>query len=129
MSSNNHHGGAIAIVKFLGNNGSDARFAYAKTLGRPDYANIIPNTDVNEDDSDPNAAGVITIRNTQLKPWTANNYDFSLEYYFAKSGLASVGVFKKDLTGFFVGQIMKALKGKGNPAVVNALLKQKLGGG
>jgi len=35
---------------------------------------------------------------------------------------------KKDLTGFFVGQIMKALKGKGNPAVVNALLKQKLGG-
>jgi aspartyl-tRNA(Asn)/glutamyl-tRNA(Gln) amidotransferase subunit B len=36
---------------------------------------------------------------------------------------------KKDLTGYFVGQIMKALKGQGNPAVVNALLKQKLGGG
>jgi aspartyl-tRNA(Asn)/glutamyl-tRNA(Gln) amidotransferase subunit B len=35
---------------------------------------------------------------------------------------------KKDLTGFFVGQVMKALKGKGNPAVVNALLKQRLGG-
>ena len=35
---------------------------------------------------------------------------------------------KKDLIGFFVGQIMKALKGKGNPAVVNALLKKKLGG-
>jgi len=35
---------------------------------------------------------------------------------------------KKDLTGFFVGQIMKALRGKGNPAVVNALLKKKLGG-
>ena len=35
---------------------------------------------------------------------------------------------KKDLTGFFVGQIMKALKGKGNPAVVNTLLKKKLGG-
>jgi len=36
---------------------------------------------------------------------------------------------KKDLTGFFVGQIMKALKGQGNPAVVNTLLRQKLGGG
>jgi aspartyl-tRNA(Asn)/glutamyl-tRNA(Gln) amidotransferase subunit B len=34
----------------------------------------------------------------------------------------------KDLTGFFVGQVMKALKGKGNPGVVNALLKKKLGG-
>jgi len=35
---------------------------------------------------------------------------------------------QKDLTGFFVGQVMKALQGKGNPGVVNALLKQKLGG-
>jgi aspartyl-tRNA(Asn)/glutamyl-tRNA(Gln) amidotransferase subunit B len=33
----------------------------------------------------------------------------------------------KDLTGFFVGQVMRSLKGKGNPAVVNALLVQKLG--
>jgi aspartyl-tRNA(Asn)/glutamyl-tRNA(Gln) amidotransferase subunit B len=33
----------------------------------------------------------------------------------------------KDLTGFFVGQVMRALKGKGNPAVINALLVQKLG--
>jgi aspartyl-tRNA(Asn)/glutamyl-tRNA(Gln) amidotransferase subunit B len=32
------------------------------------------------------------------------------------------------LMGFFVGQVMKAMKGKGNPAVVNALLKKKLGG-
>jgi aspartyl-tRNA(Asn)/glutamyl-tRNA(Gln) amidotransferase subunit B len=35
---------------------------------------------------------------------------------------------KKDLTGFFVGQVMKQLRGKGNPAVVNALLAKKLGG-
>jgi len=33
----------------------------------------------------------------------------------------------KKLLGFFVGQVMKIMKGKGNPAVVNALLKQKLG--
>jgi len=30
--------------------------------------------------------------------------------------------------GFFVGQVMKASKGKANPALVNELLKQKLGG-
>jgi aspartyl-tRNA(Asn)/glutamyl-tRNA(Gln) amidotransferase subunit B len=34
----------------------------------------------------------------------------------------------RKLLGFFVGQVMKETKGKGNPAVVNALLKQKLGG-
>jgi aspartyl-tRNA(Asn)/glutamyl-tRNA(Gln) amidotransferase subunit B len=31
------------------------------------------------------------------------------------------------LMGFFVGQVMKETKGKANPAVVNALLKRKLG--
>ncbi len=77
------------------------RFAYAKTLGRPDYADIIPNTDINENDNDPEQPGTITIRNTGLKPWTADNFDLSLEYYFGRGGLASAGVFQKDLADFW----------------------------
>jgi aspartyl-tRNA(Asn)/glutamyl-tRNA(Gln) amidotransferase subunit B len=34
---------------------------------------------------------------------------------------------KKQVLGFLVGQVMKAMKGKGNPAQVNALLKARLG--
>jgi aspartyl-tRNA(Asn)/glutamyl-tRNA(Gln) amidotransferase subunit B len=34
---------------------------------------------------------------------------------------------KKNVFGFFVGQVMKAMKGKGNPGIVNELLKKKLG--
>jgi aspartyl-tRNA(Asn)/glutamyl-tRNA(Gln) amidotransferase subunit B len=34
---------------------------------------------------------------------------------------------KEALFGFFVGQTMKAMQGKGNPQVVNQVLKQKLG--
>jgi aspartyl-tRNA(Asn)/glutamyl-tRNA(Gln) amidotransferase subunit B len=34
---------------------------------------------------------------------------------------------KKQVFGFFVGQVMKALKGKGNPTLVNELLKKTLG--
>ncbi|MBM7118505.1 Asp-tRNA(Asn)/Glu-tRNA(Gln) amidotransferase subunit GatB [Archangium primigenium] len=34
---------------------------------------------------------------------------------------------KKQMFGFFVGQVMKAMKGKGNPVLVNELLKKKLG--
>ncbi|GAA0284670.1 Asp-tRNA(Asn)/Glu-tRNA(Gln) amidotransferase subunit GatB [Alteraurantiacibacter aestuarii] len=34
---------------------------------------------------------------------------------------------KDKLFGFFVGQTMKAMQGKGNPAVVNQILKAKLG--
>jgi aspartyl-tRNA(Asn)/glutamyl-tRNA(Gln) amidotransferase subunit B len=33
---------------------------------------------------------------------------------------------KEKLFGFFVGQVMKATQGKANPAVLNALLRQKL---
>jgi aspartyl-tRNA(Asn)/glutamyl-tRNA(Gln) amidotransferase subunit B len=34
---------------------------------------------------------------------------------------------KDKLFGFFVGQVMKATQGQANPAVVNQLLKEKLG--
>jgi len=35
---------------------------------------------------------------------------------------------KTNLLGFFVGQAMKDLKGKGNPGILNGLFKKKLGG-
>jgi aspartyl-tRNA(Asn)/glutamyl-tRNA(Gln) amidotransferase subunit B len=34
---------------------------------------------------------------------------------------------KDKLFGFFVGQVMRAMAGKGNPALVNEVLKAKLG--
>ena len=33
---------------------------------------------------------------------------------------------KDKLLGFFVGQVMKETKGKGNPKVINEILKEKL---
>ena len=33
--------------------------------------------------------GTIDIRNSGLKPWTADNYDLSLEYYTAQGGVFS----------------------------------------
>ena len=47
----------------------------------------------------------------------AANADKVAEY---KSG-------REKLFGFFVGQVMKAMAGKGNPALVNETLKRKLG--
>ncbi len=85
------------------------RFAYAKTIGRPDYANIIPRTDVNEDDTDPEAAGLITIRNTALRPWEADNWDLSLEYYGDKGTVYSVGGFQKDITDFWTATAAGAI--------------------
>jgi TonB-dependent receptor len=85
-----------------------ARFAWAKTLGRPDLGNILPSVRINDTNASDNTDGLGTIpaytiiaTNPDLKPWTANNYDFSLEYYFKSGGLISAGVFRKDLSGFF----------------------------
>jgi aspartyl-tRNA(Asn)/glutamyl-tRNA(Gln) amidotransferase subunit B len=35
---------------------------------------------------------------------------------------------KEKLFGFFVGQVMRAMGGKANPAMLNELLKKKLAG-
>lgn len=80
------------------------RTAYAKTYGRPNYSEIIPNTTVDQDDEDADVGapiGRINVTNPGLRPWTADNYDVSLEYYSDSGGLISAGVFLKDVKNFF----------------------------
>lgn len=72
------------------------RLSYAQTLGRPEFSNIVPNVDINEDTE------TVTARNPALKPWTAKNYEVSAEYYFKSGGVASVGLFRKEVTNAFV---------------------------
>lgn len=76
------------------------RAAYARTIGRPSLGQIIPGvtiTDLATGSADP----VITENNVGLKPWTANNYDLSLESYDVKGAVASASVFRKDVSKFF----------------------------
>jgi TonB-dependent receptor len=74
------------------------RAGYARTIGRPDLTNILPGTTFSAATANPQT---ITINNTGLKPWTANNFDLTLESYLYKGGFGSVSVFEKDITGFF----------------------------
>jgi aspartyl-tRNA(Asn)/glutamyl-tRNA(Gln) amidotransferase subunit B len=41
--------------------------------------------------------------------------------------VASYQAGKKQVLGFFVGQVMKAMKGRANPQVINQVLARKLG--
>ena len=93
-----------------------ARLAYAKTYGRPNFTDIIPNATFSErdlSDADLNnpevVRGTVTIRNTALKPWSADNYDLSLEYYTQSGGVASGGLFLKEIKDFF-GSSVKVAK-------------------
>ena len=81
-----------------------ARASFARTYGRPNFTEIIPNTSIGELDAnnDPNLLdGRITVNNPGLMPWSAKNYDLSLEYYTPQGGLFSIGAFRKEVTDFF----------------------------
>lgn len=88
------------------------RAAYARTYGRPNFSNIIPNTTVNQDDdlnADPDETrGRISLSNIGLKPWTADNYDLSAEYYTDQGGVVSSGVFLKEVRDFFGNFVKEA---------------------
>ncbi|WP_414661149.1 TonB-dependent receptor domain-containing protein [Horticoccus sp. 23ND18S-11] len=88
------------------------RAAYAKTYGRPNFSNIIPNTTVSQDDDlnqDPEKTlGRINVSNIGLKPWTADNYDVSVEYYTDHGGVVSGGVFLKEVKDFFGAYVKDA---------------------
>lgn len=82
------------------------RAAFAQTYGPPDFNNLIPNATINEADvaesADPTInRGTIIVTNPGLKPWTADNYDLSAEYYTDNGGVISAGVFRKGIKNFF----------------------------
>lgn len=92
-----------------------SRLAYAKTYGRPDFPDVIPSATIREADlgerelADPNVIkGDITVTNTALKPWTAHNFDLSLEYYTQQGGIFSAGVFLKEISNFFGNEVRVA---------------------
>lgn len=73
-----------------------ARFALARTLTRPDLNLLSPALTVNAN------TRAISASNPNLKPYTANQADLSLEYYFGRSGLLSAAVFYKDVNNLIV---------------------------
>lgn len=84
-----------------------ARLSYSTSLGRPDFADILPLARVNDTSTLYNdgigdiPALTVIVTNTALKPWQADSYDFSLEYYFPKGGVLSGGYFLKELHDFW----------------------------
>lgn len=82
------------------------RAAYAKTIGRPNLSDIVPNISVAENvnlgvPGQSSKPGFITAANPALKPWIAKNYDYSLEYYLPHNGVLMFNVFRKDIRDFF----------------------------
>jgi iron complex outermembrane receptor protein len=90
------------------------RIGLARTVGRPDFANLLGAANVNQLDFDPGSSntgatlGTIVTKNPALKPWTADNLDLHLEYYTKNGGEISGGFFRKQIKNFFANRTFLA---------------------
>lgn len=83
------------------------RAGFAKTIGRPNLSDIVPNLYVSPNanygvpgSSSSDVPGYVTGANTNLKPWTAKNYDYTVEYYLPKGGMVMLNAYRKDISDF-----------------------------
>jgi iron complex outermembrane receptor protein len=76
-----------------------ARFAVSTTMTRPDYTALAGSTSLNSP-TNPAEPGTGTGSNPNLKPVKSNNFDTSLEWYFAPHSLLAASVFYMDLTSY-----------------------------
>jgi iron complex outermembrane recepter protein len=79
------------------------RSSYAKTIARPNLNQIIPGMTITDPNTSNTTNLLITINNTGLNPWTSENLDLGLEYYFGKTAgnVISIAGFRKDIKDFF----------------------------
>ncbi|MFT4254247.1 MAG: TonB-dependent receptor, partial [Caulobacter sp.] len=91
-----------------------ARFGFAQLMARPRVDFLIPAVSCTTDNS-PDANGEYdepscTAGNPDLKPYRANQYDLSFEYYPNNDTQISIGLFYKDIKSFYLSS--KTLIGK-----------------
>ncbi|WP_246021483.1 TonB-dependent receptor [Alteraurantiacibacter aquimixticola] len=96
-----------------------ARVSYSKTLARPDYGNLFASQSANGPDRPTALGGVAagTQGNPSLQPLVSENFDVSLEWYFAPTSFVSAAFFVKDVSNFVgVGQVEQNLFGLRDPS-------------
>ncbi|WP_308366324.1 MULTISPECIES: TonB-dependent receptor [unclassified Microbulbifer] len=71
------------------------RFGYAKGITRPSLSALNPVVRVDQE------TGMGSVGNPDLRPLKANSFDVSLEKYFSGANYVSLGLFYKDIDGFF----------------------------
>ncbi len=88
-------------AKYTPNANLVLRFGYAKSIGLPDYSDLLPGPPTITDPVG-TTRGKVSIYNSALQAYHVDNFDASAEYYFNRSTFVSVSVFRKNLTNFIV---------------------------
>ncbi len=107
---NNTHNDVLpsANLRFDLNKDLVARFAVSKTMTRPDFGALASSISL----SPPAVVGGVgsgSGANPDLKPIRSNNFDASLEYYYAPRALVSGSVYYMDLTSYVgIGKVNRS---------------------
>jgi len=78
-----------------------ARAAYYTSVGRPNFNQYSGGITLPNTESEPSNTNRIVVNNAAIKAWSAESVKFTLEYYFQRVGLFSVGAFRRDIKNFF----------------------------
>lgn len=102
------------------------RLSATQTRTRPNFAELNPSgtlgqppTNCNPGGDPFNCARRGGTGNPFLRPFTSDNYDVSLEYYFSRTGFASVAAFRRDLFGFIQRQDVRIQDPELGPLIIN----------
>lgn len=87
-------------IKFSPAKNTNFRFAWTNTIARPNYYDLVPAIEQNDEDEE------LYIGNPELKPTTSMNFDLLGEHFFSNVGILSAGVFYKKLTDVIANQVM-----------------------
>jgi len=75
------------------------RASYSSTIARPGFAQVSASLNI-----DP-GANTVSAGNPNLKPITANSFDMAFEHYLPNSGIASIGVFDKEISNYIAANL------------------------
>src|SRR5690606_17692830 len=96
-----------------------ARVSYSKTIARADYGNLFASQSAGAPNRPVALQGVTggTQGNPNLLPLVSDNFDISLEWYFAPSSYLSGAFFYKKVKNFLgTGQVTQPLFGLRDPS-------------
>jgi TonB-dependent receptor len=90
-----------------------SRASFSSTIARPGFNQTNPAATIDA------ANNIVTRGNSTLKPTTSYNIDLSIEHYFNEGGIASLGVFDKELSNYIVAATQ--FGGINDPTILAAL--------
>jgi TonB-dependent receptor len=83
------------------------RASYGVNIGRPNFGDMLGGVALNANSGRYNIHGAGSTGDPALKPLKSKNFDFSAEYYYAKSSYVAAGAFYKKVTDFFSTKVVE----------------------